>query len=591
MKKYLFLICFLLICANLSAQDEPQALDKIIVYKIEPYELGEVRVITDEQIKSLPVYSVSDAISYLGVDLQSRSPFGVQTDFSIRGSTFQEVLILINGMRVNDCQSAHHNSDLPVNLEDIERIEVYPGNLNASFGMDSFAGTINIVTKKPQESKYTIQLSGGENSTKIGSFSFGNRKNNLSNQFSVERKESNGFQYDTDFKILTVSSHHIYDFDLGNIKLDLGYNEKEFGAYDFYTPGKGYPSKEWTKTEFAGLSGELKYEEFTIMPKIYWRRHFDKFMLDKTRPDWYVNHHKTDTFNQQCSLRFPVSFLGSLTLGEETIQERINSTNLGKYTREHYSFYIQNEKRLFENFLFSLGGRYDHFDDFSDYFSPLFLIRYEFPSYQIHLSASRSIRRPSFTELYYNDPTTEGHPSLSVEEAINYETGILCHFKEKHHFGLNLFGRQEDDLIDWAKTNPTDTKWKVRNIGKAQVLGLDLYGKIDLENTDLTFKYTYVNRAIKDKGGYLPKYGPISLKHYLNLGFDINFLGQQRINFFFKKRPTRDGWILTDLRLSKNIENFELFLDINNLFNVEYEEIKGIPSPGRWVQAGLRVQW
>ena len=592
MKKYLFLFCFILITNNVVAQGDSQNLDRIIVYKLEPYELGEVRVLTEAQIKDLPVHSVAEALSYLGMDLQSRGPLGVQTDFSIRGSTFQEVLILLNGMRLNDSQTAHHNSDLPVNLEDIERIEVYPGNLNASFGMDSFAGTVNIVTKKPEETKYSIEISGGEYSTKIGSFSFQNRKDNISNLFSINRKESNGFQYDTDFKILTVSSHHIYDFSSGNIQIDLGYNEKEFGAYDFYTPARGYPSKEWTKTEFVGVGAELTYDEFTLLPKIYWRRHFDKFMLDKTRPDWYVNHHKTDTFNQQCSLRFPVDFLGQLTIGEETIQERINSTNLGKYTREHYSFYVQNEKRLLENLIISLGGRYDHFDEFNDYFSPLFLARYEFPSSEIHLSASRSIRRPSFTELYYSDPVTEGDPNLSIEEAINYETGILHHFKNKHHLGLNLFARDEDDLIDWAKTNPSDTKWKVRNIGSAQVLGLEIYGKINLIRPDLSFRYTYINREIKDKGGYLPKYGPISLKHFLNIAFDFDFLsGKQRINFFFKKRPTRRGWLLTDLRLSTTIKDIEVFLDTTNIFNEEYEEIKGIPSPGRWIQAGLRVQW
>jgi iron complex outermembrane receptor protein len=592
MKKILSLFCFVLITSNLSAQDDIQTLEKITIYKIEPYELGEIRVLTKDQIKHLPIRSVSEALGYLGIDLQSRSPFGVQTDFAIRGSTFQEILILLNGMRLNDPQTAHHNSDLPVNLEDVERIEVYPGNLDTSFGMDSFAGTINIVTKKPDKAKYTLEFSGGQNSTAIESFSFGNRSDNLSNQFSIKRKESKGFQYDTDFKILTVSSHHTYDLDLGDVQLDLGYNEKEFGAYDFYTPAKGYPSKEWTKTEFTGLSAKLKYNEFILIPKIYWRRHYDKFMLDKTRPDWYVNHHKTDTFNQQCSLEFPIGFFGNLTVGEETIQERINSTNLGKYTRQHYSFYIQNEKKLFEKLLISLGSRYDYFDEFNDYFSPLFFIRYGFPSAEFHLSVSHSIRRPSFTELYYNDPVTEGDPNLSVEEATNYETGILYHFKNKHHLGLNLFARDEDDLIDWAKTNPADTKWKVRNIGRAQVLGLDLYGKIDLIRPDLSFRYTYINRKINDKGGYLPKYGPINLKHFLNIAFDFDFLfGRQRINFFFKKRPTRRGWLLTDLRLSTTIKEIEVFLDANNILNEEYEEIKGIPSPGRWIQVGFKLQW
>jgi iron complex outermembrane receptor protein len=314
-------------------------------------------------------------------------------------------------------------------------------------------------------------------------------------------------------------------------------------------------------------------------------------MLDKTRPDWYLNHHRTDSFTQQSSLQFPVVFLGRLTLGEEISQESINSTNLGKHRREHYSLFIQNEKNLFQNLTISVGNRYDHFDSFKDYFSPLFLAKYKLPKSELHFSASRSIRRPSFTELYYNDPTTEGDPGLCPEEALNYETGILYNFKDENQLGFNLFGRKEDDLIDWAKTNPADTKWKVRNIAEADVLGLDFYGNTNFKNTKLSFKYTFVNRKIKDKSGYFPKYGPISLKHYLDLGFDFNFFGQQKINFFFKKRPSRDGWLLTDLRFSRDIKNFELFVDVNNLFNVEYEEIEGIPSPGREIEAGIKVQW
>ncbi|MBM3248179.1 MAG: TonB-dependent receptor [Candidatus Omnitrophica bacterium] len=589
---YFFLICIFAVPGNISAQDEFQELDKIVVYKTGLDQLGPGRVITGEQIKNLPINSICEAISYLGVDIQSRSASEVQSDFSIRGSTFQGVLILLNGMRLNDPQTAHHNSDLPVNLEDIERIEIYPGNSNLSFGLDNFAGAINIITKTPQKTKYTLRLETGERWDRAGVFSFENKKNNLSNQFSIKRQESDGFRPGTDFEISTVSSHHIYDFESGDVQLDLGYNQKEFGAYDFYTPGKGYPSREWTKTEFSALSAKLNKGKFTFNPRIYWRRHYDKFMLDDTRPSLSLNHHVSDALTQDFSLSFPSEFLGEVKLGQETSREKIKSTNLGKHARESYSFYLQNEKMIFEDLVISLGNRYDHLDSFKPYFSPLFLIKYKMGSSVLHFLTSRSIRQPSFTELYYNDPTTQGDAGLSAEEALNYEIRIIHNLENRNQLGFNIFSRQEKDLIDWAKSSVSDAKWQAKNIGKAKVLGLEFLTNFDLKKADLSFKYTYINRQIENKDQYIPKYGPISLRHHLNMGLDYDFLStKQAINFSFKKRPDRNGWLLANFRIAKDIKNAELFVNIENLFNVEYQEIEGIPQPGRWIKCGLRVQW
>jgi iron complex outermembrane receptor protein len=305
-----------------------------------------------------------------------------------------------------------------------------------------------------------------------------------------------------------------------------------------------------------------------------------------------LNHHRTDTLNQDFSLSFPADFLGEVKLGQETSQEKIKSTNLGKHVRQSYSFYIQNEKMIFEDLVISLGNRYDHFDSFNSYFSPLLLIKYKIGSSDLHFLTSRSIRQPSFTELYYSDPTTEGNSGLSAEESLNYEIGAIHNFENKNRLGLNFFSRQEKDLIDWAKSSVSDAKWQAKNIGEAKVLGLEFLTNIDLKKADLSFKYTYVNRQIENKDQYIPKYGPISLMHYLNLGLDYDFLStKQAINFSFKKRPNRNCWLLTDFRIAKNIKNAELFVNIENLFNVEYQEIEGISQPGRWIKCGLRVQW
>ena len=306
---------------------QPYSLEKIIISK--PLELEERYVVDSKYLENSPIKSIPEAIGLLRIDTQSRSlNYGVQTDFSHRALNFEGLSILLNGLPINDPQTGHHNSDIPLTLEDIQSLK-----------LDPLAATVDIASRIPRESKNIFEISRGEHRTGSGRLSISEKKENLGLRFSLERAESDGFRYGTDFKTLIASLLSGIEFSQEESGfLLLGYGEKEFGAYDFYTPNKDYPSKEWTKTFIFNAGLNLQAQSYSLRSGFLWRRHFDKFMLDRTQiKSDYLNHHRTDAYRGSLSLALPESFFDFLCLNAKFEEERINSTNLGKHSRGNYN--------------------------------------------------------------------------------------------------------------------------------------------------------------------------------------------------------------------------------------------------------------
>lgn len=569
-------------------------LEPIVISKNRTH-LSHVYAIEGGTSENLPLDSPIESLNYLPLDLQSRSlKGGIQTDFSLRGSTYQGVLILIDGQRVNDPKLGHYNCDLPLTREDIQRIEVIPGVGSSLFGPDAIGGAINIILKKPQDKRMALELKGGQYKTSSSLFSITDRINVLGVRLSVENQESAGFSEDTDFKKFTTTLTSSLEIPEGTFDFSWGYLEKEFGAYDFYTPGLGYPSKEWIKTYLLNTGFTLDKEGLIIKPNFLWRRHYDKFMLDKTLiRSRSLNHHRSDTYTPNIYFQKETEILGRVGLGLEYGEERINSTVLGKHNRSHKSMFIDNSKDLTSKLSLGLSTRTDDYDGFDQAYAGSLNFRYKISDeYSLHSGISRSIRIPTFHELYYDDSTTTGDAGLSCEESLNYESG-LDYKKERFSTGITFFLRQEEDFIDWIKHTSTQAKWQAENITEAQVFGIENYLKLKInQNLVLDYNYTYIDKHINNQG-YLYKYGPNYIKHLINntLIFNLPF-GTQTLGLTYKKKPHRRGWFLLNTRLSRNLhKNSQIFLEITNLLNVEYQEIEGIPQPGRWVEAGLRFAW
>jgi iron complex outermembrane receptor protein len=569
-------------------------LEKIVVSK-ESIHLARGYALRSQQLEDLPFDSPIEALASLPMDLQSRSPKGaIQTDFSLRGSSFQGVLVLFQGQRINDPQTAHHNADIPITKEDVQRVEVLPGVSSAIFGPDSIGGVVNFILKKPEKRNIVLQSSGGQFKTWSGLFSATERLGSLGARLSVENQESAGFYTDTDFKKLTTSLNSVLELPDGEYNLSFGYQEKEFGAYDFYTPGMGYQSKEWTKTYLLNTGLSLGKSDLLIKPNLLWRRHYDKFMLDKTLVrSRYLNHTRTDMLTPNIYLQKEFSSIGRLGLGIEYGQETMNSVFLGKHDRTHKSIFLDESKEFNDRLSLGLSFRADDYSDTDTAFTGSLSAKFKLSDiHGLRFGVSRSTRVPSFTELYYSDPTTVGNPGLADEISLNHQIGY-DYKKDSISFSSTVFCRQEEDLIDWVKSSPSQARWQAQNIGEDKVFGIENQLKVDInELFSLESNYTFIDRYSNNQG-YLYKYGPNYARHLANSELLIKLpFGTQSVGFTYKKKPVRDGWFLLNAHLSYNLNKYSsLFLNATNLCNVEYQEIEGIPSPGRWVEGGFRLEW
>ena len=149
MKKIILItLTIALAICNLKAQNSIEKnLDEVIVSANRAQTEGNitnVQIISLEEIENAPVQTIEDLLEYaMNVDVRQRGGQGVQADISIRGGTFEQVLVMLNGIKLNDPQTGHHTMDLPVSLEQIERIEIITGGASRIFGNYAYTGAIN----------------------------------------------------------------------------------------------------------------------------------------------------------------------------------------------------------------------------------------------------------------------------------------------------------------------------------------------------------------------------------------------------------------------------------------------------------------
>ena len=308
-------VCFIIIFVTLpgvlfSAEDNSQELEPLVITKQKQFLLNSFST-DSRQDNAFNYQSSVEDLSQMPIDLQTRSlRSGIQTDFSLRGSTFQQVLILLNDQRINDPQTGHFNSDLPFTKADVKNIEVIPGASSSLFGADAIGGAINFALLSPKERKIIWEFATGNNRNGYGLFSLSDKIKDLGLRFSVEDAQSQGFRADTDFKKFTASLGAYLDLPNDGVwENNFGYQEKSFGAYDFYTPNMGFASREWTKTYLISSGLSLNMNGLLIKPNFLGRWHYDKFQLKEEVPSFnrHLNHTLTPSVLQALGQAKPSS--------------------------------------------------------------------------------------------------------------------------------------------------------------------------------------------------------------------------------------------------------------------------------------------
>ena len=554
--------------------------------------VGEERVLSD-----FSVQAILDKSSL--TDTRTRGPYGVQSDISLRGAPFEENLILLDGVGLNDPQTGHHNMDLPFTLYDVERIDVTYGPASSVYGHAGMGGAINIIPKKCEdEPHFFASSSTGSWDFYSGSASLNVPVGKFKNRSSVEWKRSTGYAPETEFNTLTASSISELDFDCARLGMILGYLTKKFGADSFYS--NLYPNEEESvNTGLLIAKAEVTKDEVSIKPLFYWKRLQDKFILDRNRPFFSRNDHTTNLYGGEINSHVETP-LGSVALGGGIGGEEISSTNLGNHSRTKTSAFLEYENRIFRVFL-NTSMRFDYYSTFKSQFSPAVILGYEIiPGLSARGGVARAFRAPTFTDLYYSSPANKGNPDLKCENSWTYETGL--DYKQN---GLALSGtvflRNTENIIDWTRKTPVSA-WQAENIGEFDMFGIESSFKIDFEKfaEEIPFKNISLNYSFLealDKKGVTSKYALEYLKHNLNLnlGIDLGFGFSEAVNLTFKKRIGNRSYFLLDSTLYKDIAiekvKATFYIKFDNMLNTEYSEEADIEMPGFGVFGGGSVKF
>lgn len=595
---------------------------------------GNITYIEAKELQSIPALSIDQLLRFAGgVEIQSRNSFGAQADFSIRGSTFTQVLILIDGVRVFDPLTAHSNSFLPVAIQDIERIEIHRGGTSYIFGPDAIGGAINIITKSASSKfehdnkKIDIQIGGGQYGTILGSANYqkdfdkyGISATGMSHSAMGNTMQSGLKNY---FDIRTLSL-------LGKIKiseyekiiLHSGINYSDYNAQNYYTLSTLDSAKANFNTFMNRVSYIRQKKENYSNIDLSWQNSQSDFLFNAASP---LNVHNNNFYLLQASHNHKLNESLLILSGIQSTFKQINSTDRGDRQRLHAGGYLAAQKKLNKlQLVLEPSLRIDYDQSGGIFYSPNLSIFKVWNTANIGMKGGMANRVADFTELYVsrNLPDTiaanrnYGNPDLLPENAIYAEITYSKKFKNVKLNG-SLFFRNTANMIDYSLIDGN----LIRNEGNidpafkynfpTNISNVNYYGKEVFLTTNHTvnnsFKlynnvsYTYVVSDLQ-KGIYT-KYISAHAKHQIQVHSTLQFKQNLilSVGALYKSRAPYET--NTSIRPSTNIllfnailsywvvpKRIRLKINMENILDNKYFDVQGAQMAPRWTHFIIMVK-
>ncbi len=555
-----------------------------------------IHFLTRQDIERLPVQSLNEVLSYLpGVDIRNRGIKGSQADISLRGSTFEQVLVMINGVKINDPQTGHHSLNIPVPLESIERIEVLKGPGSRRYGQNALAGAINIITRVPDIPQTSFRMQGGSYGTVQGSAATTLGSDDFRQLFNASHMRSDGYRHNTDFKTTELFYQNEWNTDMGKWSMLAGHADRKFGANGFYASPSYVDQYEEIQTSTANIQYAKVGNKWHIKPSVYWRRNQDKYLLVRGKPEVYQNLHVTNTIGAEIQSGYQSDF-GLTGIGIEFRSLGIESNNLGDHQRREWALFL--EHRWQSNKLsITPGFSVNYFSEFGTFFYPGIDVGYSINDrWNVYANAGQTYRVPTYTDLYYIGLTNIGNGQLEPEEAMTYEAGFK-YFGDRWYLNGVYYMRDSRNLIDWVKEKEEDP-WQPENFYHAQIHGIEWesryrFGENALNISHLKFFYTYVQAELIDTDrAAFSRYALDNLRHQAMIQVDGRIIDKisYSLSGRYLDRVNLDDYFLMDAQVEYRWKKGKLWIQLNNLFNERYTETNGVPMPGRWFNGGVSMK-
>ena len=619
MKPRLYLLLFIasvFLPKNTVAQEiiKGQALDSITITsaRIElPFKENSrtITVITSKDIQESPATNLAELLQQeAGIDVRRQGVNGMQSDLYIRGGSFDQTLLLIDGIKVEDPQTGHHTLNMALPLEVIERIEIIKGPAARVFGQNAFTGAINIVTKSSVDSinsigyrlgSYDQQQVSGTLGAQLGGSSVIGQASTIFRPISIiahaSVNTSEGYRYNTDFENQNYFVKGRFNTNANPIEMIGYFSERKFGANQFYAVDARDQYEE-TQSSLVGLSTSFKTEKLKITPRAYWKRNQDMYLYIRESPEVYRNLHISNKVGMQVNASY-VSTAGITGFGVDVAKVFMTSTNLGERDRLMANLFVEHRFSLANNTLdITPGVSVNYFSDFKFHAFPGVDVGYAInDKVKAYANIGYTYRVPTYTDLYYVGATDLGNENLAPEKALSEEVG-LKYFGANFNAYVAIFNRSSDNLIDYTKENEDD-KWEATNLKSLNSTGAELNVSSRFKSgryiQNISLGYTYLDENLNDVKTAYSKYVINSLTHHFTASVRSQFLKNisQSVVYKFAERASGTSYSVVDVQATLTISDFELSIIGNNIFNAEYIETGFVPMPKGNVLIGVKYSF
>jgi vitamin B12 transporter len=614
-----------------------------------------ISVISSEEIIQSAAVSIGETLELVaGVDVRQRGALGVQSDLTIRGGSFEQVALLVNGIRWSAPHTGHHLMDITFDPEDINRIEVVKGGASPFIGSGAFSGAVHLFTGPASSDRCLVSVGAGSYGWQRvkATMDFGTEK--FRHRLAVSRSKTSGYQENTDAEILLRSYSTTLSSDMGLFKFHIGMADKAFGAQNFYTPK--YPTQyEETGTLQSQLTWEKSFGDFNLITAAYVRKHNDRFELFResegyyeqttdglfvmdgvAAPTWYeANNHISITKGVNMNALYNNS-LGLTALRLDIRNETIYSNLLGTIegavggAYEGDSIYTKSDNRTTKEisvshriesgiFASTITASVIDFDAGTLLWpgtirilpgADLTMRLTQEGNAMLFGSVNRSVRPPSFTDLYYSIGGAQGSIDLEHEWSDNFETGVrLLDISETNtlKFEQSIFIRKGHNLIDWVRLEGEDVVQAI-NLREVVFKGLETSLMLNWENDNL-FRVSFTSiRASESSVGFESNYVLDFLRHKLDISTSLSLPADLKLSLRYSLQDREGGYYIPPVEGAEEGEEVEFvptgllgatlsreFMEgklnanirVDNAFDVELVDIGNVTLPGRWVRASL----
>lgn len=587
-------------------------------------------VIRGEKFATLPVHSVDELLRYIpGVEMQMRGPLGAQSDLVIRGGTFQQVLVVLDGVRLNDPNTGHFSSYIPIAPTEIDRIEVLKGASSAVYGSEAVGGVVHIITKsfaatqQPARSAFEAQVGAGEYNllaANAGGVHHAN-KNTIAGGLVINRtsgqlqRGTRGYVYSH-----TASASLMHRF---SEKISLGfrtaYDDRDFSAQNFYTTFISDTSKERVKTWWNQLQVQYNGNAHTLRFAAAY----------KNLEDWFKFNGKASA-NQSTSRlaqalitdHWRLSNTTSIVSGTQFVNKNIESNDRGNHNVRQAGLFAILNTVVANNLHLSPSLRMEWNEASGWELIPQASASYKTRFVHLRANAGKTTRDADFTERYNNYNKTlvtsgrMGNPWLNSERSFSYEGGVDIFALSNLKLSATWFRRDHSDLIDYVptpyaemprKTNlvPTGTYALAKNIAEVNTTGFetDIQFSTSMGNGNKlwsTLGFVWLNSVssnatpsfyISSHARYLTNFNTVFESNRFSLALNGVYKNRQPQAASAAIAKVNSDYFVANAKLHVFVipARFGVFAELNNITNTKYADLLGSQMPGRWFLGGLRI--